>query len=689
VLTLRAAAELIGNTSRPEDVGPLLAALDFQSQPLLLDAQIISELGLPGDVVSASISTGDGALRALCVQLSESRSIRESGTDIARALARNAPHLLWLILLLLPRQSRCSIIAFNPWMDSFRLCVLDVDLRNIRDSDAETVCALAAAGGRTDVEQHARWLEVLGRRSLSRRFYRQLERSIVLMENSPSVAPSEARREIALLNVSRLLFLAFLQAKGWLDGDRDFLVRLFEDSMRRGGCFERRTLRALFFGTLNTRASLRSPVARAFGKVPFLNGGLFARTNVEKKWTRHEFSDEHYGALYETLFTRYRFTAREDSTAWSDAAVDPEMLGHAFESLMESSDRKSSGAFYTPNVVVEQLAGDALGQWISLDQLRTLRVIDPACGSGAFLVHMLERIAQLRRERGDDLSITKARAAVLVDSIHGVDINPTAVWLCQLRLWLSVVIDDDTCDPMRVLPLPNLDRNIRVGDALSGDVGNAGRVMESRAVATRRVRYARASGARKTSLLRQLEKEERRLAISILEQQKLRLDTQRSELIRSMRALNLWGERQAAANRDRQELASLKARSRAASTSLRRLRNGGALPFSFPTHFPHAGDGFDIVIGNPPWVRAHRIPEIQRAELRQRFTVHRDSAWRHGAELANAGRGFGGQVDLSALFVERALQLLSPRGCMALLLPCKLLRTLAGGGVRRLLAEQS
>src|SRR6185436_1128241 len=97
--------------------------------------------------------------------------------------------------------------------------------------------------------------------------------------------------------------------------------------------YHRRVLLPLFFGTLNTPPAKRASVARRFGRVPFLNGGLFSRSPVEARHTVLTFTDTDLGELFAELLDRYRFTAREDSATWSEAAIDPEMLGKAFESL--------------------------------------------------------------------------------------------------------------------------------------------------------------------------------------------------------------------------------------------------------------------------------------------------------------------------------------------------------------------
>src|SRR5262249_1725669 len=119
---------------------------------------------------------------------------------------------------------------------------------------------------------------------------------------------------------------------------------------------------------------------------------------------------------------------------------------------------------------------------------------------------------------------------------------------------------------------------------------------------------------------------------------------------------------------------------------LRSARDGGALAFSFSAHFAdvNATGGFNLIVGNPPWVRPHHLDPRERDDHRRRYAVARVAAWSAGADAAGAGRGFAAQVDLAALFVERSAQLLAPSGSLSLLLPSKLWRSLAGGGLRRL-----
>src|SRR5207248_1820256 len=94
--------------------------------------------------------------------------------------------------------------------------------------------------------------------------------------------------------------------------------------------------------------------------IPFLNGGLFTRSPLERTAGAALFSDDALGEVFSALLTRYRFSAREESGDWSETAVDPEILGKAFEALMEASDRKTSGAFYTPQRLVAHATESAL-----------------------------------------------------------------------------------------------------------------------------------------------------------------------------------------------------------------------------------------------------------------------------------------------------------------------------------------
>ena len=693
---MRAAAALLSAARSTAGLTDVLHAAGIVGEAFDLDTESIEALRLP-NTHDVRMAAGTGAIRVLVAQLAPGARMRDWMPRTARSLSSTAPHVQWLVAAIAAAGDVAMLAGWSAGARGPMLASLSWEPARVVDSDAETLCALAAVDPRDDGLAHARFIEILGRESLTRRFFRALEAHIgALAVQVPGDA--EARRSVALLYASRMLFIAFLEAKGWLDGDRGFMASRFDACMRAGNGFHQRVLLPLFFGTLNTPLPRRARVAREFGRVPFLNGGLFTRTAAERRAGRWRFSDESMGALLQEVFQRFRFVAREDSATWSDTSVDPEMLGRVFESLMESGERKAAGVYFTPQPLVARVADTALaaalqGRSGELRALRELRVLDPACGSGAFLVHVLERVADLRRERGDVACIAEIRRDVLARTVFGVDRSPTAVWLCELRLWLSIVVESEPDDPVRVPPLPNLDRNIRVGDALSGgDFASEELLLlgSSRVIALRN-RYLRATGARKATLRRTLDREERRRLMAELECRIARSTHDRRELIASLRSRDLFGDRMPTAADAKRESRQLRERARSLRRELARAVDGGALPFSFATFFAdaQAAGGFDVVLGNPPWVRLHQIPPALRQRFKRAYQVYRAAAWTAGAEAAGASPAFAGQVDLASLFVERSVRLLRTGGVVSLLLPMKLWRSLAGGGVRRFLLERS
>lgn len=688
---MRAAAQLLSVCRSPDDLIAVVHATGITGLACPVPEESREHLGLEPDREARIIAAGE--MRVL-VARSAAADFHDDLRRLARRMATRAPHVPWLVAAIRTDGAAAALVAVRGPRQPAAAFVWEPG--HVVDSDAETLCAVAAIRF-DDPLAYTRCAEVLGRESLTRRFYRALRGGIDALAHAtpPSLARATAH-EIALLCASRLLFLRFLEAKGWLDGDRGWLSAAFDRCMAGGGGFHRRVLLPLFFGTLNTPIHRRAPSARALGRIPFLNGGLFARTPVERQAGRWTYPDAALGALVGEVFERFRFVAREDSARWSEASVDPEMLGRAFESLMVAEERRGGGVFYTPHALVERVAEEGLRAAFpasSLASLRDARVLDPACGSGAFLVYALERLAALRQELGERATLPAIRRDVLARSVYGVDRDPTAVWLCELRLWLSVVIESDERDPTRVSPLPNLDRNIRVGDSISGAGFHEGLPVLAGSALIERTRraYVRATGQRKQSLARSLDRQERARTLAQLDRDIVAARHRRRELLEAARSRDLFGVRHGVSPASSRELRRCRDTLRGLRQQRRRIAEGGALPFSFSACFAdaQAHGGFDLVLGNPPWVRIHRIPDQLRRRLRDTFEVFRAAHWEGGMTAAGASRGFASQVDLAALFVERGLSLTQPGGALSLLVPVKLWKSLAGGGVRRLLLERA
>lgn len=713
---VREAARILAGATSVERLDPLLNRLGFECSALPLNGAARRDLDLHQSVSSAYVARGTGALRALIIQPAGTITARELIQHTARSLSNRVPHLLWLVIVVQKELREVAISCWGAGRRVPRTVALIAKTDRVLDSDAETLCALCAAESNSDILTHVRWVELLGREAITRRFFRCLKNVIgLLADELPLSIRAAQRSELAILTVSRLLFLSFLETKGWLAGDFDFLSNQFARCMMSGGRYHGRVLHPLFFGTLNTRVSERAERARAFGRIPFLNGGLFSRSFLEKTSPACVFSDEAMGSVFSELFTSFRFSAREDSETWSETAVDPEILGKAFEALMASSERKTSGAFYTPQRLVEHVTEAALIAALSpavdyaelrgllaegelpppetraalLERITDLKLLDPACGSGAFLVHALEKLTELRIRLGEIGNVSGIRRDVLTSSIFGVDINPMAVWLCQLRLWLAIVIDSSDADPMNVRALPNLDRQIRIGDSLSGgSFSTRSTPGGGKRLALLRTRYTRAIGPRKRSLARQLDREERKEAIAQIHTARQVIRYRRKELVLNARSLDLFGNRTVGSG-VLDDLRALRKQERSTATRERRLAGGGALPFSFGAHFADiaARCGFDVVVGNPPWVRIHNIGAAARMDLNREFLSFNRGAWREGAERAGSGSAFANQIDLASLFVERSISLLREDGALSLLVPAKIWRSLSGGGIRHLVGR--
>ena len=154
-----------------------------------------------------------------------------------------------------------------------------------------------------------------------------------------------------------MLFLYFIQSKGWLDGDTRYVPRLLDRALSGRHHFHRSFLHALCFGALNRPAERRGAAARALGKIPFLNGGLFETTGLERQHGPADWSNADWRRTFDDLFERFHFSVREHDAG---DFVAPDMLGRVFEGVMEPVERRTSGSYYTPDSLVQVLLDSAL-----------------------------------------------------------------------------------------------------------------------------------------------------------------------------------------------------------------------------------------------------------------------------------------------------------------------------------------
>ena len=306
---------------------------------------------------------------------------------------------------------------------------------------------------------------------------------------------------------NRLMFVYFLSRKGWLTfkHDANYLNALWRDYKSSGDqanfCSDR--LSHLFFFGLNNPQSRDLNVdggfmeSAVYGKVPFLNGGLFEKNELDERGGV-VVPDGVIEPILSDLFDRFNFTVMESTPFDVEVAVDPEMLGKVFEELV--TGRHDSGSYYTPRPVVSFMCREALKGYLEgcdtglaadviaafVDEretdsispasapsvataLESVTVVDPACGSGAYLLGMMQELVELRTALFnvgvDPKSLYELKLHVIQRNLYGVDLDEFAVNIAMLRMWLSLVIEYEGDKPE---PLPNLDFKVVRGDSLLG-----------------------------------------------------------------------------------------------------------------------------------------------------------------------------------------------------------------------------
>ncbi|HEV7764919.1 MAG TPA: N-6 DNA methylase [Thermoanaerobaculia bacterium] len=527
----------------------------------------------------------------------------------------------------------------------------------------------------------------LDRESVTREFFQRFRTAVGDVASALHEAFATEEREAvdaeALLILSRLLFLSFVQEKGWLNGERRFLVDRLEEQTRRGGEFFADVLLPLFFGCLNTPQRERSLSARRLGRVPYLNGGLFEPSPFEQRHRDLHLPNELMRRVLEGVFEKFDF--RLDETDSAGTHVDPEMLGKVFESLMAADERAASGSFYTPKEIVDVLVERAIAEWLGdgpVEKLAQITILDPACGSGAFLLSALGAIERIWRARSNDVP-RDLRRRIVASSLYGVDLKPQAVRLCELRLWLAIVSGSDASIE-NVEPLPNLDRNILQGNSLLSPTDFLGDARLSiyadwlhalRAQRDLLERYRTAPHNERPALYRLIRGNDQRLASELLSRS---IDEAERDLqLACAPQRDLFGR---AVMVDPQLCRDLQQRIAEHKSMLESVEEGMLDFFSFDVHFAHvmAAGGFDVVSGNPPWVRNSRIDARTKRMLTDRYSLFRG---------ARDGTAFH-QPDLSVAFFERALALCAPNGVVSLLMPAKIVNAGYAGPLRRAARER-
>lgn len=489
-------------------------------------------------------------------------------------------------------------------------------------------------------------------------------------------------RDYVKLTLGRIILCHFIQKKGWLGvadgcewgkGDENFMHNLYlQATEEQRDDFLEAILEPLFFEGLNKDRRNEGDIFNScvFGniRVPYLNGGLFEKKHSDE--IKVKFPKEYFKELLD-FFYEYNFTIDENDPSEAQVGIDPEMLSQIFENLLE--DNKDKGAFYTPKEIVKYMCQESLIAYLTtetkldeglvrrfihnpgivvnefsekekliiIDAILTVKICDPAIGSGAFPIGLLNELVRCKEAiLGDTKGRADIKREIIRDNIYGVDIENGAVDIARLRFWLSLIVDLEVPEP-----LPNLDYKIMQGDSLLEWYNGVdlSHLTDSNGedVALNSV-YADTYKSKLTELLKQYFDETNHEA-------KATLKDSIKEVITDL--LDIAGV-------DIPEGINI-------------AENN--LFFLWHTWFNEvftrsSRSGFDIVIGNPPYVEAKKLKHIA-STLKRIYNI------------------YTGTSDLSVYFDEVGLNLLADEGIISYITTNKFFYTEYGEPVRDLLAS--
>lgn len=526
----------------------------------------------------------------------------------------------------------------------------------------------------------------------------------------------------------------------WGTGDTNFIRRIFSNADRNGKNFYSDYLEPLFYNALNDERGGNTYYRPFNCMIPFLNGGLFQP--IVEEYDTYQIAFEIPNELFSNnnltkegdkgdgildIFDRYAFTVKEDEPLEKEVAVDPEMLGKVFENLLEVNDRKSKGAFYTPREIVHYMCQESMinylvtetginykninilirygdiiadadnskaaaqsGKFLMPESIRKnaqkvdnalddIRIADPAVGSGAFPLGMINEIVRARMNLtlyllpdeyvfNRDYAIPDQRKPynlklrTIRHSIHAVDIERSAVEITKLRLWLSLVVDEDNFSNIR--PLPNLEYNIMCGNSLLEEFEGIKLFNETLLEKHTEIAATRDHSIEQMDIFTPQSQNILDEIYALQEKVFATSDSKQKIALKKQIDVYEWDliEKSLIENGKVREI-----------PKVRELKRLNIKPYflwklNFAKVFRDKG-GFDVVIGNPPYVSHDKI--LEKHKLSKQYSSYQPFA------------------DLYCYFIELSMNLLNQRGSLCLITSNSYLRADYGLPIRQLLSERT
>ncbi len=532
--------------------------------------------------------------------------------------------------------------------------------------------------------------------------------------------------EFAVRLIGRIIFCWFLREKHSHVGKSLMPKELLSlDAVNSNNDYYHKILEPIFFKVLNEPIKSRqdSYGNNFFESIPYLNGGLFFphdddyySSNEGKQAINHNIvviPDIWFKELFSVLET-YNFTIDENVSFDEELSIDPEMLGRIFENLLAEinpetgeSARKSTGSYYTPRVIVEYMVDESIYSYLQtqtkidekklrsiisydfnddpkeiisaeeknkiINALESVKILDPACGSGAFPIGALQKIVfilqqvdadgkvwfqkqiqnispemkrVIEREFENENFDYIRKLGVVRKNIYGIDIQPIATEISRLRCFLTLIVDESIHDNLEnrgIEPLPNLDFKFVTANSLIGlpklSANNQEGLFEDRSgieeLKELREMFFNASGAEREKLKLQFVQAQNRMFEKMITARTAGM----ADLTTKLTTWDPFGHK--------------------------------AATWFDPEWMFGIKEGFGIVMGNPPYVSVKSISKNDK----KRFS-----------ELFETGKG---RFNLFTLFLEKGHKLLKDNGVMSYILPEVLYTNSEYNHIRKYLLEKT
>jgi len=747
----------------PEKIASLFGKLGYNAdaQPLGIDELQLSPRSTEAIYGAYMIADqGSGGLQVLLFQLQPDEWTSPSTASsrmraIASQIDRSTTEFLLLATkdydqLMLVNCRKSLDVQKNELKASIRKLLIDRTNPTAYDCDRLNEIAVR---GRTPQELYKAQCEAFDVEKLTKQFYRgykdlfeKVQKVIKQYNSHAYFDDSERLHQFSQRLLGRMMFLYFLQKKEFLGGDRKFLTNQYQRLRPdpEDTDYYAEVLEPLFFETLNKQ---RPNLESCWGKIPYLNGGLFDRDYGDGiKDTAGRQTPETIelpNSLFDSgsqdsilwFFNGYNFTISENVQGDEDVAVDPEMLGKVFENMLAAEERGQSGTFYTPRGIVQFMCTEVLSRYLADESemhletvekiiefdpdqpdsdfnklmtsqqarklkraLEDIKVLDPAVGSGAFPLGMMQVILSARqaigRREGEtirrgSLRMSQLKRDIIANNLYGVDIKPEAIEIAKLRMWLSLVVDIPDIEDVE--PLPNLDYKLMCGDSLISTIHGEQLIPDPTKTQQGMLAVTPIQQAIQPLLELQHryfdaqteERHELRSQILAAEANVFRVAVQerRNAILNEMQLTGkptdkkykgLAAKAQKAQAKKWQELESKLAKLDKFALEVESGERSLNF-FQYHLHFRDVFDekgGFDLVIGNPPYVRQESIKELKPA-LQKEYDC------------------YTGVADLFVYFYEQGYNLLKFSGHLSYITSNKYFRAGYGEKLRQFLGEKS